>query len=79
MPSFIAIDQMMYEKSVTNFFYTLQYFGAPGGPPELKFANLGGKAPVTSCQTSCPSENPSTRYLLLNFIDFVDGVTHAKK
>ena len=40
MPNFIALGQTMYEKSVT-IFYTLQYFGAPGGPPVPKFTNLG--------------------------------------
>jgi len=40
VPNFIALGQTMYEKSVTNF-YTLQYFGAPGGTSCAKFTNLG--------------------------------------
>jgi len=40
MPNFIALGQTMYEKSVT-IFYTLQYFGAPGGLPEPKFTSRG--------------------------------------
>jgi len=31
VPNFIALGQTMYEKSVTKFFYTLQYFGALAG------------------------------------------------
>ena len=41
VPNFILLSQTMYEKSVTIFFYTLQYFGDPGGPPGLKFTDLG--------------------------------------
>ena len=29
------------KKRVTNFFYTLQYFASPGGPPEPKVTGLG--------------------------------------
>jgi len=32
------------------------------------------RTPVWTCQISSPSENPSTRYLLPNFVDFVDNV-----
>ena len=32
----------VYEKSVTNLFYTLYYFCAAGGPPGPKFTSLGG-------------------------------------
>ena len=39
--NFIALGQTIYEKTVTNFFYTLQYFGAPGGPTGPKFTSLG--------------------------------------
>jgi len=41
MPNFVALDQTTYEKSVTNFFYTLQYFSVQWGLPEPKFTNLG--------------------------------------
>ena len=30
MPNFIEIVETTLEKSVTKFFYTLQYFGFPG-------------------------------------------------
>jgi len=39
--NFIALGQTVYEKSVTNFFYTLRYFGALGGTLGSKFTNLG--------------------------------------
>jgi len=32
VPNFIVLGQTMNEKSATNFFYALQYFGAPRGP-----------------------------------------------
>ena len=38
-PNFIALLQTVYEK--TLHFYTLHNFGAPCGPLEPKFANLG--------------------------------------
>jgi len=49
---------MMYEKSVTKFFYTLQYFGAPG---DL----LGQNSPISAMMYSkAPSIN------LPNFVPF---------
>jgi len=42
MPNFIMVGQMLYKKSVTKFFCTLQYFGIPGGSLVPKFTNLGG-------------------------------------
>jgi len=30
VPNFITLGQTMYEKSATEIFYTIQYFGAPG-------------------------------------------------
>ena len=40
MTNVISFRQTVYEKSVTNFFYTLHYFGAPEGPPGAMFTNL---------------------------------------
>lgn len=40
VPKFISLDQTMYEKNVI-IFYTILYFGTPGGPPAPKFTNLG--------------------------------------
>jgi len=59
-------------------FYTLHFLGASGGPPGPKFTSLGGdvqEGTLSSCQISSPSDNPSTRYLLPKFVDFVDGLT----
>jgi len=51
----IALGQTMHEKSVTNF-YTLQYFGAPGGPPAPNFTSVG---PDYHCaKISSPSGKP---------------------
>ena len=59
MLNFTALGHRMYEKSVTKYFYTLQYFAAPGGPPGSQFINLGAEGslyqlakfrpPVTTC------------------------------
>jgi len=40
VPDFMALGQTVYEKSITKFFYTLPYSGAPGSPGP-KFTNLG--------------------------------------
>jgi len=81
VPNLIALGQTMYEKSVTKMFYTLQYFGVPGGPlgqsssvPALMYS----KALLSICQISSPSDNLSTGYLLPNFVDFVESVTDKK-
>jgi len=36
------------------------------------------RPPLSSCQISSRSENPSVRHLPPNFIDFVDGLTHTQ-
>jgi len=42
VPNFIALGQTVYEKKKRyKAFYTLQYFGAPGGPAVPKFTSLG--------------------------------------
>jgi len=57
-------------------------FGAPGGTFWAKVHQSQwwhtGRHPLSSCQISSPSDNPSTRYLLPKFVDFVDGVTDKK-
>jgi len=79
MPNFIALGQTTYEKSVAKNFYALQYFGAPRGTPVPQFTYLGDgvqQGPLYQAAKFRPgSENPSTRYMLPKFADFVDGVT----
>ena len=78
MPNFIGLGQTVYEKSVTIFFNTLHYFGAPGGIPGPKFTSLGGDGQSLRPLIPHPSVNTCTRYLLPNFVDFVDCVTDKK-
>jgi len=56
VPNFIVLGQTIYaEKSVTIFFYTLQYFGAPEGPLSQSYTNLGTgvqQGPLSNCQIS---------------------------
>jgi len=80
MLNFIKISKITLEKSVTKFFYTLQYFGTPEGPLGhmspvwvLGYTNL---LPLATCKISSHSDKLFPRYLLPNFIDFVAGVTH---
>jgi len=77
MPNFIKLDQTMYEKSVTKILDTFQYFGAAGEPSTPKFTNLGGdveQGPLYQTAKFRPLLK-TPRYLLPNFVDFVDGVT----
>jgi len=70
-----------YEKNVTKIVYNLQYFGVPGGPPEPKLTNIGPDVqqdPLLTCQISSRSENPFARYLLPNFVHFVDKQVHRR-
>ena len=55
-----ALGQTMHEKIVTKMFYTLQYFGAPDGPPRSKFTNLG-----TDVQ-----QGPDYQCAVSNFVPF---------
>jgi len=57
--NFIAVGQMVYEKSVTLF---------------TPFAILA-RPPLSSCEISSPPDDACTRYLQPEFVDFVDGVT----
>jgi len=71
----------MEEKSATNFFYTLQCFGAPGGLPGPKFTNLGNdvqQGPEYQYAKFSQRDNLSARHLLPSLIDFIGGVTTKK-
>jgi len=70
------------KRKVLQFFYTLQYYGVPGGLPGPKFTNLGTdvqQGPDYHYAKFAPCDNLSARYLLPNFIDFVGGVTTKKQ
>jgi len=43
MTNFIKIGETIFEKSVTKFLYTLQYFGSQGGPPGPHVTGLDGE------------------------------------
>ena len=77
MPHFIMLSHMVCEKCVT-YFFTLLTITAPQGDPLVKFHQSGNgdvqQGPLHQSAKSC-SYNPSTRYLLPMFVDFVDGVT----
>ena len=82
MPNFIEIGQTSLEKSVTKIFYTLQYFGSPGGPPRTKVTSLGRgvhQPPLANGKISSSSDDPSPRYLLPKLVDYVAGVRNKQK
>jgi len=57
-------------------FQTLQYFVAPGSLPEPKFINPDSKALSINLPNLIPLyDNLSTKYLVPNFVDFVESVT----
>ena len=79
MPNFIALGQDVREKALQFF----KHFSiltpqedslGPWGQSLPIVAIMYSRTPVWTCQISSPSENPSTRYLLPNFVDFVDNV-----
>jgi len=83
MPNFIEIGQTSLEKSVTNIFYTLQYLGSPGGPPGQRVTSqdhhVHQPPSIATWKISSSSDDPSSRYLLPNLVDFVAGVMDKKK
>ena len=79
VPNFVALGQTMYEKSVTKVFPRKTPVSQED-PLGQKFTNVGPDvwAPFVKCQILSRSDSPSTRYLLPNFVHFVDGVTDTK-
>jgi len=69
--NFIAC-QTMYEKRVTKFLKTHFWILAPLGTP---WNWCTARSVRSMCQISSRSDNLCKRYLLPNFIDFVDSVT----
>jgi len=73
MPNFIEIGKTTLEKR-----FTFQYFGSRG-TPWAEGTGLGGgvhQPPLATCKISSRADDPSPRYLLPNFLNFVAGVTH---
>jgi len=70
------------QERVTIFFLLPSVFWHSMGPPGPKLSHQSwpwctARPPLSNCQISPQSENPSTRYLLRNTIDFYEGVTHT--
>jgi len=82
VPNFIEIGETTLEKSVTKYFYILQYFGSQGDPKGPNVTGVCGgvhQPPLATCKILSRSDNPSPRYLLPNFVDFVAGVMYKKR
>jgi len=76
VPNFIVLNQTMYEKRVTKFFFThLWILVDPFG---TKFTNLGINVQQGRSITVSRYDNLCTRYLLPNFVDFVDSVANKQ-
>ena len=80
MPNFIEISKTPWRK--TQIFLHPSVFWLPRGTPLAKCHRSewwGTSTPSSyTCKISSRSNDPSPRYLLPNFVDFVDGVTHQK-
>jgi len=78
MPSFMVLGQTMYKKSVRHFlkpFGILAHQADPWAKVHEPCLWCTPRPPPSSWQISVRSENPSTRWLLPKFVDFVRGVT----
>jgi len=78
MPNFIETGETTSDKALQNFFH-LSIFWLHRGTPGPKVTGLVVayiNPPIATCKISSRSDNPSSRYLLPNFVDFVAGVTH---
>jgi len=80
MPNFIEIGETTLKKSVTIFtpFNILASQGDPLGQKSPVWVVGYINPPLAICKISYRSDDPSPRYLLPNFVDFVAGVTHKK-
>jgi len=77
MPNF-EISETTLVKSVTIFIHP-SIFWLRRGPLGPKVTGLGGgvhQPHLAICKILSHSDNPSLRYLLPNFVDFVAGMTH---
>ena len=81
MLNVIEIGETTSEKSVTNIF-TFFNILAPQGDPLSQRSPVWvvgyTNPPLATCKILSHSDDPSPRYLLPNFVDFVAGVTYKK-
>jgi len=79
MPNFIVLSQTMYMLQ-NNFTYLwikeLQGHFLCKSSPVLEYSKARG---LSICQLSSRSDDIFTRYLLPNFVDFVDSVTDKQQ
>ena len=78
VPTFIALSQTMYEKSVTKDFAQPLVLWHPRVTPGPKFTNLGTdvqQGPDYQCETFCPLLTTCLRDLLPNFVYFSESMT----
>ena len=74
------IGETTWRKALQKFLYTLQYFA-----PHISWAKCHRSVwwgtttppPIATCKISCRSDDPSPRYLLPNFVDFIAGVSRV--
>jgi len=76
MPNFIEIGETTLEKSVTKFFTPFNILAQKGVTLGKRSRWWGTSTPQATCKSSSSSDDPSPRYLLPNFVDFVAGVTN---
>jgi len=81
MPNFIEIGETTFEKSVTNIFTAFNIL-APQGDPLGQGSPVWvvgyTKPPLATCKILSRSDDPSPRYLLPNFVDFLASTTRQK-
>jgi len=81
MPNLIQIGETTLEKSVTKVFLPPTIFWLPRGTPGPKVTIwvVGyTNPPIAACKISSRSNDPSSIYLLPNFVDFVASVSCKK-
>ena len=73
----VAVSQTMYEKSVTKI-TPFSNLASKVGQSDQSQHLCTVRPRLPNCQISPPSDNLSTRYLLPNFVDFVESVTDRR-
>ena len=74
----IVLGRAMYEKSFAEMFYPLVNFDAPGEPlgqSSTVLKLIYSRLNLSMFQISSGADNLCIRYLLPNFVGFVDSVT----
>jgi len=78
-PNFTEIGETTLEKSVTIFLHPSIFWlrrGDPLGQKSPVWVMGYTNSPIATSKISSRSDDPSPRYLLPNFVDFVAAVTH---